>query len=113
LQAAIDFSRGELDLRDALDDLEARVSFAAGEVKNGALISLVTLRVIEYPRFRSLLIELGAGRSLIRLLPFVQDFARRQRCARIEARCRKSVGTLFARNGFRVEECVPLLSLEE
>jgi hypothetical protein len=109
LQASLRWCHGEYDLQDVLDDLSARQAFAVGEVRNGALTSLAVLRVVEHPRLRSLLIMFGAGRNLARLLPFAQEFARQQRCARIEARCRKSVGKLFARNGFSVEECVPLL----
>jgi hypothetical protein len=111
LRASLRWCHGEYDLDDALDDLWARGSFAAGEVRDGALCSLVVLRVIEYPRLRSLLIQFGAGKNLGRLLPFVRDFARAQRCARSETRCRKSVGRLFIRNGFRVGECVPFLEV--
>jgi hypothetical protein len=109
LQASLRWGHGECVLQDVLDDLQARKAFAVGEVRDGALVSLVVLRVVDYPRLRSLLIMFGAGKDLGRLLSFVKDFARGQRCTRIEARCRKSVGKLFARNGFSVEECVPLL----
>jgi hypothetical protein len=113
LQAPLAWCHGEYALGDVLDDLRQRKAFAVGEVRDGALVSLVVLRVVEYPRLRSLLVFSGAGKNTFRLSPFIRDFARRQGCARIEARCRKSVGKLFARNGFRVGECVPLLFLED
>jgi GNAT superfamily N-acetyltransferase len=112
LQQAIDRGRGEYLLEDVLAQLATMEMLAFGEIRAFELRSLITARIIAYPRLRSLHIAYGAGRDVERLLPAVLEFCHGEGIARIETWCHEPVARLYRRKGFDIGYCVPVLEIK-
>lgn len=114
VEKAMAYGRGEYELDDVRDALEAEdYMFAIGEVVDGRVEFVAICALCIYPRKRVLYVVYGAGRGGSKLRDTLIASARTLKADWIETRCRQSVARLYRRVGFEVSYCVPILEVTE